>query len=265
MNLFRHLLFKTTWQWALICALFGFLVLHPWVMLTAKLMFQSKDHSQYSFAGVILSESQKAFSLEMLPWSLSYALISALAGAFLGRNRQITAELRRSEQKFRELSITDDLTQLYNSRHFYHQLNEEIERTNRYEHPLSLLMLDLDNFKKYNDAFGHIAGDEVLTKAGEILRDSLRKTDSGYRYGGEEFAVLLPETKGEEALNFAERIRQAFERQKLILPEKQSVSVTASIGVAQYEIGEEVDTLVKRVDNNMYVAKKEGKNRIHFS
>ena len=219
MNTPRPVHTKTIWQWALIGALFGFLVLHPWVMLTAKLMFQSKDQSENFFAGAFLSESRKAFSMGMLPWSLSYALISALAGAFLGRNRQVTEQLRKSEQRFRELSITDDLTQLYNSRHFYHQLDEEIERTNRYRHPLSLLMLDLDNFKKYNDAFGHIAGDEVLATAGEILRDSLRKTDSAYRYGGEEFAILLPETKGEEALNFAERIRQAFERQKLILPE----------------------------------------------
>lgn len=130
---------------------------------------------------------------------------------------------------------------------------------------MSLLIIDLDNFKKYNDAFGHIVGDRVLAKAGEILRNSLRKTDTAYRYGGEEFAVLLPETKGEEALHFAERIRQAFENKDLTLQKEQNFSVTVSIGVAQYESGEELNTFIKRTDTNMYAAKNKGKNRIKFS
>jgi diguanylate cyclase (GGDEF)-like protein len=127
---------------------------------------------------------------------------------------------------------------------------------------LSLLILDLDNFKKYNDAFGHIAGDRVLAKAGEIFRNSLRKTDAAYRYGGEEFAILLPETKGEEALHFAERIRLSFENQDSILPGEKTLLVTVSIGVAQYKSGEELNTFIKRADTNMYAAKNEGKNRI---
>ena len=227
-------------------------------------MFQSQHNSNDSFTAVITADLMRAFSIQMLPWGISFAIISAIAGAFYGRTRQSVAALRQGEQKFRELSITDDLTRLYNSRHFFYQIKKEIERTNRYEHPLSLLILDIDNFKKYNDAFGHIAGDEVLAKAGEILRDSLRKTDTAYRYGGEEFAILLPETKEEEALHFAERIRQAFESQDLTIPENQNLSVTVSIGVAQYEIGEEINTLIKRADKNMYAAKNEGKNRICF-
>jgi diguanylate cyclase (GGDEF)-like protein len=118
--------------------------------------------------------------------------------------------------------------------------------------------------KKYNDTFGHIAGDEVLAKAGGVLRDSLRKTDTAYRYGGEEFAILLPETKGEEALHFAERIRKAFESQDLTVPEKQNLAVTVSIGVVQYEIGEKLNSFIKRSDKNMYAAKNKGKNRMHF-
>ncbi len=256
---------KKTWQWTLIGALFGFFVLHPWVMFTAKLMFRSHDYPEDYAATAVFSAPQKAFSVQMLPWSLSFAIISALSGAFLGRNRQIAAELRESEQKFRELSITDDLTRIYNSRHFFHQIKKEIERTNRYQHPLSLLLLDLDNFKKYNDTFGHIAGDRVLAKAGKILRSSLRKTDTAYRYGGEEFAILLPETMSSKALHFAERIRQAFERQGLILPGEQNLAVTVSIGVAQYEIGEEINAFIKRTDKNMYAAKNKGKNQIFCS
>ena len=260
----RNLRPKTAWLFSLIGSLIGFFVLHPSVMLTARLMFQSLHNSNDTFTAVIIADLMRAFSIQMLPWGISFAVISAIAGASYGRTRQAVAALRQNEQKFRELSITDDLTRLYNSRHFFYQINKEIERTNRYEHPLSLLMLDLDNFKKYNDTFGHIAGDEVLEKAGGILRDSLRKTDTAYRYGGEEFVILLPETKGEEALHFAERIRQAFESQDLTTPEKQNILVTVSIGVAQYEIGEEINTLIKRADKNMYTAKNKGKNRIHF-
>ena len=265
MKKFSYLQSKIIWQWALIGALFGFFVLHPWMMFTARLMFHSRPSSNHTVNSIIISESTRTFSIQMLPWSLTFAVLSAISGAFYGRGRQAAGELRKSEQRFRKLSLTDDLTGLHNSRHFFNQLKAEIERTHRYGHPLSLLILDLDNFKKYNDTLGHIAGDRILAKAGEILRESLRKTDSAYRYGGEEFTVLLPETKGPEALHFAERIRQAFESQDLTLPEKKNLSVTVSVGVAQYETDEKLDAFIKRADGNLYTAKNEGKNRISFS
>ena len=124
---------------------------------------------------------------------------------------------------------------------------------------------DLDNFKQCNDTYGHIAGDKVLAKGGEILKQSLRKTDSAYRYGGEEFAVVLPESTGKDSLYFAERIRQAFESQNLLIQQEKNLCVTISIGVAQYIPGEEITTLIKRADQNMYAAKNKGKNRIYFS
>ena len=256
---------KIFWRSVIVGALFGFFVIHPWMMFTTRLMFHSRPGSNHTVNSIIISESTRAFSIQMLPWSLTFAVLSAISGAFYGRSRQVTLALKKSEQKFMKLSITDDLTGLHNSRHFFKQLKAEIERTNRYGHPLSLLILDLDNFKKYNDVFGHIAGDSVLAKAGEILRESLRKTDTAYRYGGEEFTVLLPETQGPEALHFAERIRQAFENKDLTLQKEQNFSVTVSIGVAQYESGQELNTFIKRADTNMYSAKNEGKNRIKFS
>lgn len=256
---------KIIWQWALIGALFGFFVLHPWMMFTARLMLHSRPSSNHTVNSIIISESTQAFSIQMLPWSLTFAVLSAISGAFYGRSRQAAGELRKSEQRFRKLSLTDDLTGLHNSRHFFNQLKAEIERTNRYGHPLSLLILDLDNFKKYNDTLGHIAGDRILAKAGEILHESLRKTDSAYRYGGEEFTALLPETKGSEALHFAERIRQAFESRAYLVQKDEKLVVTVSIGVAQYIPDEDFSVLIKRADENMYTAKKNGKNRICFS
>jgi PAS domain S-box-containing protein len=133
---------------------------------------------------------------------------------YQGIVRDITAQkameeaLRESEKKYKELSITDDLTGLFNQRHFYNQLRAEIDRIQRYKHPLALLLLDVDNFKIYNDTYGHLAGDKVLTKLGEVIRNSIRKTDSGYRYGGEEFTVILTETRGQDAGVAAERLAQ---------------------------------------------------------
>ena len=102
----------------------------------------------------------------------------------------------------------DDLTQLYNSRHFYAQLKREIERSNRYEQPLTLLLLDLDKFKAFNDAYGHVEGDHVLSRLGQVIKQCLRETDSAYRYGGEEFTIILPMTTSKEGIITAKRIQK---------------------------------------------------------
>ncbi|MEA3486820.1 MAG: sensor domain-containing diguanylate cyclase [Thermodesulfobacteriota bacterium] len=171
--------------------------------------------------------------------------------------------LRESEKMYRTLSITDALTGLYNSRHFYDQLKSEIERADRYRHPLSLLLLDIDDFKEFNDAYGHLEGDEVLVRLGEVIRKCLRKTDSAYRFGGEEFTVTLPETTGDAATILAERIREEFENEGFYpLGGGEAVHKTVSIGVTQYISQEELRMFLKRVDSNMYHAKRQGKNRV---
>jgi len=248
--------------WALIGGVSGYFIIHPWVMIAAHLMFRPRLHSNFSMVDLVLEEFARAFSLKMLPWGVAFAMISALTGVFYGRGRQAIAALRVSEQRFKEMSITDDLTGLYNSRHFFSRLKAEIERTDRYSHPLTLLMLDLDNFKQYNDAFGHLSGDRVLAETGNIIRRSIRSTDSAYRYGGEEFAVILPESGGQEALYFAERIRKSFESEALFAHKKDGLRVTVSIGVAQYVPEEEISAFIQRADENMYAAKNAGKNRI---
>lgn len=172
--------------------------------------------------------------------------------------------LSESEQRHRELSITDGLTGLYNSRHFYTRAHEEVERCNRYATPLSLILLDVDNFKKFNDTYGHLEGDHVLAGLAEVIRAEVRVTDSAYRYGGEEFIVLFPETVPDEARIVAERLRQAFAEHMFTPAPGEHVHMTISIGGGSYRIGEELIPFVKRIDAAMYKAKKLGKNRLNF-
>ena len=178
--------------------------------------------------------------------------------------RRTEEELRENEKKYRELSIVDELTQLFNYRHFLNQLRMEVLRSDRYEVPLCLLFIDLDDFKKFNDSFGHIEGDRVLKRIGEVITRCIRQTDYPFRYGGEEFAILLPMTPLEGAVAIAERILCEFRNESFSPVSVNSVSVTVSIGVAQYNPPEDVQEFVSRADQCMYAAKKEGKNRICF-
>ena len=187
---------------------------------------------------------------------------------FIGVMRDITdrreAEeaLKESERKYRELSIIDDLTQLYNSRYFYALLERETERSNRYEQPLTLLLLDLDNFKTFNDTYGHVEGDHVLSRLGQVVKRCLRETDSAYRYGGEEFTILLPMTTSEEGIVIAKRIQTELRKEAFSPALSREVYMTVSIGLEQYKPKEEVRAFVNRVDQVMYQAKKNGRDRI---
>ncbi|MBN2437927.1 MAG: diguanylate cyclase [Deltaproteobacteria bacterium] len=170
--------------------------------------------------------------------------------------------LRESEKRYRELSIVDDLTQLYNSRHFYLQLKIELNRSTRYEQPLTLLLLDLDDFKAFNDTYGHVEGDQVLRRLGQVVKRCLRETDFAFRYGGEEFTILLPMTTGRDAAVTAERIRAELKEEIFSPVPGQDVHVTVSIGLGQYKPREDIKTFVHRVDQLMYQAKKNGKDRV---
>ena len=178
--------------------------------------------------------------------------------------RQLERELRESEKRYKELSITDGLTNLYNSRYFYSSLKLEIKRAHRYQRPLALLMVDIDDFKKFNDGYGHLVGDRVLAKTGEVIRSALRQADTGYRYGGEEFAVILPETDGPGAVQLAERIRKELAEMPISLKAKADERITASIGVSELQAEEKSSEFLKRADENLYAAKKEGKNKVIF-
>jgi diguanylate cyclase (GGDEF)-like protein/PAS domain S-box-containing protein len=170
--------------------------------------------------------------------------------------------MRKSERIYQELSITDNLTKLYNQRHFYNQLTIEIDRSKRYKNSLSLLMLDVDDFKQYNDNFGHLEGDDVLVRLARVIQRNIRGSDSAYRYGGEEFVVILPEAKGEEAAIVAERIRGDFKKETFFPDEGEKIKVSVSIGVSELLTDDDLTVLLERADKRMYKAKKQGKDRV---
>ena len=176
--------------------------------------------------------------------------------------KQTLEALRKSEERYHELSIVDDLTSLYNSRHFYFQLKDELDRSNRYEQPLTLLVLDLDDFKVFNDTYGHIEGDQVLRRLGQVVNRCLREADHAYRYGGEEFTILLPMTTSEDGAVTAERIRTEFKKEIFSPAPGQEAHLTISIGLAQYKPQEDIKAFVRRVDKLMYQGKKNGKDRV---
>jgi diguanylate cyclase (GGDEF)-like protein len=178
------------------------------------------------------------------------------------RERELTQERTKMLEQLKELSITDDLTKLYNSRHFYQQLQNEIKKFYRYHRPLALLLIDIDHFKYYNDTYGHLEGDKILFKVAGLISSCLRAMDTDYRYGGEEFTVILPETSCDAALIVAERILRTI--RTAFFDENSGTKITVSIGVSEYVDGESMNDFIKRTDKAMYIAKEKGRNCISF-
>ena len=165
-------------------------------------------------------------------------------------------EKEKLEEEVRRLIITDDLTGLYNYRHFFKTLEAELTRMKRQKTFLSLLLFDLDNFKRYNDLKGHFEGDKVLRKVGEIVSRSIRfNVDSGFRYGGDEFAVILVGATVDQALPIAERIRSSIEGTFR--------EITVSLGLTEFRDHFDLERFVKSADEAMYIAKHAGGNRVY--
>lgn len=165
-------------------------------------------------------------------------------------------EQKRLEADLKDMSIKDNLTGLYNQRYFYDRLEAEMERARRQDHPLSMVLFDVDEFKYFNDSRGHLEGDRVLQTIGEVVNDCTRQhVDLGFRYGGDEFTVILPEADEEIAILIAERIRCSFLA-------KQFERLTLSIGVATYQKDPTAQTFIRAADVMMYEAKRAGGNQI---
>ena len=172
---------------------------------------------------------------------------------------------KKLENSLRKLSITDALTGLYNQRHFYSCLAKEVERAHRYQRPLSLICFDLDHFKDCNDKLGHLEGDNVLRIIGKLLLEIVRKSDLAFRYGGDEFFLISPESDMASAQKTGEKIRHYFNNRwpyNVIYKNIDLTPVTLSLGVAQLEENEAAESLIKRADVAMYQAKRRGGDQV---
>ena len=209
--------------------------------------------TEYSFKDVIKAGASdfvtKPFSIDEIEAKLNRII----------RERNLKKELKEKNEELKRLSIRDSLTGLFNQRHFYAELEREAERTRRQKHSLSLILFDVDKFKNYNDTYGHLEGDKVLRKIGEIVQTSIRKdVDSGYRYGGDEFAVITPETNQQQSAKIGERILKDFNALDFSM-------VTLSMGIAEFDYTLETEKAVKSADEALYRAKNTGGNQIYFA
>jgi diguanylate cyclase (GGDEF)-like protein len=181
----------------------------------------------------------------------------------VARSAALALDNAELHKKTEELTIFDELTQTYNYRYFARKLDEEKRRAFRYEMPLSLLMVDIDYFKKLNDTYGHENGNRVLRQLSSIIKSCVRDVDIFARYGGEEFAVILPQTKQDEAVQIGERIRSHVEESEFFLEGVPPVRVTVSVGISCFpENGKSPQQLVKITDQALYQAKGDGRNLV---
>ena len=181
------------------------------------------------------------------------------------KKRSEKQENCRKLEELTFLTTRDDLTGLFNTRQFYRHIAQEVDRSNRYFRPLALILMDIDNFKSLNDTYGHLFGDKILSGIGEIIKLAIRTQDTAYRYAGDEFTIILPETELEMAISVAERVRQAIEIETQALSYPKPLKVTVSIGVVEYLTDEDIKSFVHRADSAMYISKKRGRNKISIA
>lgn len=240
-----------------------------------------KGHQLYEFCGGGKEDADKLIATILLQGKVQNyeievsssdgdPLVASISGSVLqdsdGKRIGIIAtfkdvtEQKQLENELQELSIKDNLTSLYNQRHFYGVLQKEMARAHRQSHPLCMLLLDLDNFKRLNDTRGHLAGDRILERVGQIMKECTREhVDYAFRYGGDEFTIILTETNPKQAAEVAERIR-------LQLPESlDDATLTFSIGLAEFTDSMTLEQFIHSADQAMYAAKKDGGNRISFA
>lgn len=203
---------------------------YPWVSTIAMTGYSQ----EYSYIDVVNSGASdfinKPFGIEELEAKI----------------RRVITE-RNIKQELRRLSITDSLTGLYNQRHFYARLREEVLRAERQKHPLGLIFLDLDDFKQYNDTHGHLGGDKLLQRVGRIINTNIRQNvDSGYRYGGDEFAIILVDADSDITLSVQKRIKES------VLEE---CNLSISVGYVKYSHGLSPEEFIAEVDARLYEAK----------
>ncbi len=207
-------------------------------------------------------QAERIADYVMTGMALLFLGIVAWAGIAASRARMQTLDM---EEALRRAATTDELTGLPNRRAFLHMLDVELARSTRSGAPLALALIDLDHFKSINDRFGHAGGDEVLRRFAQVARETIRTADVIGRIGGEEFAVLMPDTDQVQSGIAGERLREAIERRRLILPSGALVPLTISVGVAHRIDSEDRDRLIVRADEALYEAKESGRNRTRLA
>jgi diguanylate cyclase (GGDEF)-like protein len=221
------------------------------------------DGSKYNYMTVDISSRDRAYGYaglyRVLPFHENE---EAIFNRFCS-NIAMTLEKISLFNEIKTLSIHDGLTGIYNHAFIVEALKDEVERSKRYGSLLSVVLFDIDDFKKVNDTYGHLAGDAVLQKLAELFKGSLRAIDIVGRYGGEEFLAMFPETDGINGYIVAERFRERIEKEAIAYGEEM-IKITISGGVAHYTSGMDVNKLIKVADDNLYTAKREGKNRIFY-
>jgi diguanylate cyclase (GGDEF)-like protein len=206
--------------------------------------------------GVVGAISAQSYTPNM------YSDVDMEAMELLGANAAVAIENAQLFNKMQNMAITDELTGLFNRRRFFEMATQEFERSKRYNHPLSVIMLDIDHFKRVNDTYGHAIGDQVLQGLAGVVSTNLRQVDILARYGGEEFAVMLPETRLEDALITAERLRQKT-AEATIPTRVGNMSITISLGVVtQDKTCRSLEELLDRSDQALYACKRTGRNKV---
>lgn len=215
-------------------------------------LFSNKEANKQGFGFLLITHSDPCI-LEMTRME-----VVKILGEMLGT---VIENLLR-KKRLEELSNTDGLTGLFNHKYFQYRLEQELSLSKRYKPPLSLLMFDIDHFKKFNDTYGHQAGDAVLAQLAKLVKTGLRKVDIPARYGGEEFAIILPHTPKEGAHLVAERIRNDVENFHFGLDGGEPLRATISVGVACFPDFADKDDLIRAADQALYRAKEAGRNRV---
>ena len=238
---------------ALVGGVVGYLILHPAFLLLDEYYL----HDDFKLLENFLS----SFSIIHIPMVIPFIIFGMINGLLFGLYNYRVIFFR---EKSRLLSITDELTQTNNRRYFVNELEKEIERSKRFSRNLSLIILDIDKFKYYNDTYGHIFGDKIIKSVARSLTETIRKIDFVARYGGDEFVIVMPETEKSMANILAERLQKKFSQDYFIDNEFQT-KISVSIGIASFpNDARDADELIHNADLALYRAKEEKKREIEF-
>ena len=224
------------------------------------LSFFEIDPGEMKPFSLLLQEANE----ELRRINLSYEQLVMQAKQARKKAEALALALQAANARLRDMAFRDGLTGLYNYRYFQELLEQEVSRATRYHLPLALILFDIDNFKRINDLYGHPSGDEVLCRLAKTIQTTMRMSDIAVRYGGEEFAVVLPMTELASCKVFGERLRRQIEKMEIISG-GHAIRITVSVGLASYESGTKTMTkeqMIATADSAMYRAKEDGRNRV---